>query len=1114
MPTRGSTINFIMKYFLTLILFLSIQSPSQARVPRMTVRAPDGAVKLLQLEQADVSVRLLGDLAETVLDLRFRNDGERAVEGEFVLPLPAGATVSGYALEVNGKLRDGVAVEKERARLAYESVKRRMIDPGLVEREAGNTYRTKVYPVPARGTKRLRISYTETLRNAPDGFTYSLPLDFPDRLESFSCKVRGTATGKLRVIDAAGLEFAAGGAGDLTANLKNAKPAGTLKLSVPPLTEPVMIVEDDAHPAFYLTMVVPDRAPSLRPAPSTVALIWDASQSGLGRDHAKEFSLLDKWFAKLGSTRVKLYLLRDRLEGGGGFEVRDGQWAKLKQTLQQIDYDGATSLSSLRVPAGTADLVVYVGDGINSLGAATPDLAAPLIFLHSGTPATGGSLARLARSSGGAVVDLATESPSAALAKLIQQPLRIVLEGAKPDAGMLDFDLQPGQRLRIFGSMLDKNAGNPRLRFGFDRPSEMRDITCQRDAGAAGIIRRLHAQRVLTGLEHQDCPARRQIIDHCKRHGLVSDYTSLIVLERIEDYAQYRIPPPEPELQADYQKIIAVYDKQILGRFANTWAYRLRWYGQRFPGYEALILPRLRQVGIWKKALESQFAPAQRDAQSFATIAGWFDQATGLIAGKPGLRTQTDYQKWRKAIDDLDAQGPKLAQTPVQPPPAGQALTVSVRGLVNQPGLVSGDPGMTLRQAITKAGGLHPLGGLDYVALYRNAGKTVYNTLSKTYQDVPLFPGDMLVVDQPPPNYSEPFSADPFAAESRAPGVRRLQAPASTQQDLWISPQAMNAAGGAGGASPAGNAWPRQPGADDPLPANETTGIHMELSEPAPAAMETFAKAIAAGGDAHAAYRKLKGSHIYQPRCDMEIARILFAKHHVELGTRVLSNLVELQPRDVSALRSYAFWLAEFGQSDEAELVLGEMPEQDLLTAMDLASIRATGGDLSGAAEAMYPPLEAAISGDGGNLAAIALTKNNTLCRFLGDADMPRFNRYPQDLPSDIRVTLMSTGDDSSFLSLRLMVMEPGFECTTDSSPSPYGGRVIGENGVREYLIRHAVPGIYQINCSSAQPATVRAVIHTHWGQKDQQTKVVTLWLEPGRTTLVGEVEYEFQPGP
>jgi len=1075
----------------------------------MTVRDPDGAVKLLQLDQADVSIRLLGDLAETVLDLSFRNDGARAVEGEFVLPLPEGATVSGYALEVNGKLRDGVAVEKERARLAYESVKRRMIDPGLVEREAGNTYRTKVYPVPARGTKRLRISYTETLRDAADGFTYSLPLDFPDRLESFSCKVH--ATNKVRVTDAAGLEFATATPGDLTANLKNAKPAGTLKLSVPPLTEPVMMVEDDAHPAFYLTMIVPDRAPSPRPAPGTVALIWDASQSGLGRDHTKEFSLLDAWFAKLGGTRVKLYLLRDRLEDGGGFEVRDGQWTSLKQTLQQLDYDGATSLSSLRVPAGTADLVVYVGDGVNSLGTAKPDIAAPLIFLHSGTPATGCSLARLARSSGGAVIDLTTESPPAALAKLTEQPLRIVLEGAEPDAGMLDFDLQPGQRLRIFGTMLDKNAGNPSLRIGFDRPSAMRDITSQRDASPAGIIRRLHAQRVLTGLEHQDRPARRQIIEHCKRHGLVSDYTSLIVLERIEDYAQYRIPPPEPELQADYQKIIAALDQPKVDRFANTWSSRLRWYGQRFPGYEALILPRLRQVGIWKKALESQFAPAQRDAQSFATIAGWFDQATGLIAGKPDLRTSADYQKWRKAIDDLDAQGPKLAQTPLHPPPAGQALTVSVRGLVAQPGLVTGDPGMTLRQAITKAGGLHPLGRLDYVALYRNAGKTVYNTLSATYQDVPLFPGDMLVVDQPPPGYGDPFAADPFSAESHAPRDPRQLAPVIAGQDLWISPQAMNAASGAGDAAPAGNAWPRQSGPDDPLPTNATAGSNTELSEAAPAAMETFAKAIAAGNDAQAAYRKLKGNHVYQPRCDVDIARILFANHHAELGTRVLSNLVESQPRDVAALRSYAFWLAEFGQADAAEVVLGAMPEPDLLAAMDVASIRATHRDLSGAAKAMYPPLQAAMAGDGGNLAVIALTKYNTLCRFLGDADMPRFDRYPQDLPSDIRVTLMSTGEDAA---LRFEVVEPGgYACSAKtSSPSPYGGRVTGSHGVREYLIRHAVPGIYQINGSSAQPATVRAVIHTHWGQKNQQTKVVTLWLDADRHTRIGEVDFEFQP--
>jgi hypothetical protein len=122
-----------MKRLLTLALVLASISQLQAQAPRMTVREDDGSSKRLRVEQADVAVRFLGDIAETVLDLRFRNDGERAVEGEFALSLPEGATVSAYALEVNGKLRAGVAVEKQRARSAYESVKRRMIDPGIVE---------------------------------------------------------------------------------------------------------------------------------------------------------------------------------------------------------------------------------------------------------------------------------------------------------------------------------------------------------------------------------------------------------------------------------------------------------------------------------------------------------------------------------------------------------------------------------------------------------------------------------------------------------------------------------------------------------------------------------------------------------------------------------------------------------------------------------------------------------------------------------------------------------------------------------------------------------------------------------------------------------------------
>ena len=184
--------------------------------------------------------------------------------------------------------------------------------------------------------------------------------------------------------------------------------------------------------------------------------------------------------------------------------------------------------------------------------------------------------------------------------------------------------------------------------------------------------------------------------------------------------------------------------------------------------------------------------------------------------------------------------------------------------------------------------------------------------------------------------------------------------------------------------------------------------------------------------------------------------------------------------------------------------------EDDLLKAMDLASLRATRRDLAGAARILWPHLQTAAADESGSLATIALTKYNVLYHFLNDPHLPRLDRYPQILTADIRISLTSTGDDSS---LRCEVVEPGGQpCAIGSSPSVFGGRVTGSSGVREYMIRNAVPGIYQIRCTTAHPATVRAVIHTHWGRKDQQTKVVTRWLEPDKLQPIGEIQYEFEP--
>jgi len=1067
----------------------------------MTVREADGSAKPLRIEQADITVKILGDVAETALELTFRNDGPRAVEGEFVLPLPEGATVSGYALEVNGAMRAAVAVEKERARTAYETVKRRMIDPGIVEREAGNIYRTKVYPVPANGTKRLRISYIEVLREGRKKLLYSLPLDFPAPLTSFSCHLHGD---NLRVTDGAGLEFADDGSGGLRAEMQSFKPTGTLRVTLKKPGDELMILDDGPKPAFMLSTRSPELAARAMPAPQTVMLVWDASGSGRDRDHEREFALLEAWFAKLGKAHVKLYTLRDRMEDAGGFEIRDGAWPDLRQALENMDYDGATDFSQIKVGTGQADLMLLVSDGAATLGSAPPKVDIPWFFIHPENIPTGKPLGRAAIASGGDEITLSKDVAVSGLAKLTHLTPRLISVTGADLADVL-IETSSGQRLRLLGSLRESRAGTLELRYGYGREvTTTRTLAYQPGGNPDGIVRRLHAQRVLADLERQIPPDRKTIIKHCKLHGLVSDFTSLIVLERLEDYAEHGIRPPEKELQSQYDKLVVKFDarkSESLGGLARAWGEKLAWYGKRFPGYEARILPRLRQLGIWKQAVEMQFTPDQRDAQAFGVVAGWFDKATQLIDDIPELRTTEEYANWRQEIDALHQQGPELAATPLHAPPAGQALAVSVRGLVSKSGVITSERPMTLREAIGMAGGSHPMDKLDNVALYRNGGKVVYNTLSERFQDIPLFPADMVVVGQKDISYDG--NMDPFSAPS-PPSDPRKEAPVREEADVWTTQPAVSGGGGGSGARPSdGSGGIRIV----PLEADS-----LDLPESA-----AFENELVAGKTPEAVYRKHRGDKVRPQRFYIEAARILFSRKQDALAQRVLSNLVETRPGDVSALRSYAFWLAEFGQTEAAEGVLEGISgdaRTGLLVDMDLASLRASRGSAEVAYGNWYNAMEDVGDAAAGNLAAVALTEFNGLRHKVrhGAGAGPLVwhgTKYDIHLPADIRIVLTSADDTDS---LRFEAIEPGgVPCSTTVSPSPIGGRVIGSYGVREYMIRRAVPGAYQINFGMDHPATVRVVIHTNWGRPDETTRVVTLLPESDKLRRIAELEFEFQ---
>lgn len=106
-------------------------SAQALRMPEVRVA---GSKEPVRLQALRVDVQVQGTLATTTWDLTVANPQDRVLEGELVFPLGEGQTISRFALDVNGALREGVVVEKSKGRQVFEAIVRRGVDPGLLEK--------------------------------------------------------------------------------------------------------------------------------------------------------------------------------------------------------------------------------------------------------------------------------------------------------------------------------------------------------------------------------------------------------------------------------------------------------------------------------------------------------------------------------------------------------------------------------------------------------------------------------------------------------------------------------------------------------------------------------------------------------------------------------------------------------------------------------------------------------------------------------------------------------------------------------------------------------------------------------------------------------------------
>lgn len=138
----------------------------------------------MEVKYHHVQVDITGQVAKTRVEQEFFNPTGSRLEGTYLFPLPEGATISDFAMDVNGKMTEAELLDAGKAKIIYEDIVRRMRDPALLEYSGKGAFRARIFPLEPHSGKKIRISYTQPLTADNRVLEYTYPLN----TEKFSTK--------------------------------------------------------------------------------------------------------------------------------------------------------------------------------------------------------------------------------------------------------------------------------------------------------------------------------------------------------------------------------------------------------------------------------------------------------------------------------------------------------------------------------------------------------------------------------------------------------------------------------------------------------------------------------------------------------------------------------------------------------------------------------------------------------------------------------------------------------------------------------------------------------------------------------------------------------------
>ena len=549
--------------------------------------------KPMTVDAWTVDARVSGAFATVSTEFAVGNPNGRALEGSLEFPLPDGASVCGYALDIDGVMTDGVVVPKEKARVAFEAEVKKGVDPGLVEHLKGNAYRTRIYPIPAQGARRVRLVYVTPLAFAPNGDA-ALVLTMPrTRLRERKVSISVPMGGGLPKPVLGGLgdnRFAEAEAVWRTETREtDVTPETDVTVALPALPGRLVSVETRGAECWF---AVNEKAPDLNLAktslPLTWRILWDCSGSRDGQAAAAALAVVEKLPE---NACYELILFSCRAEKPVICATR----GELLTHLRRCGYDGGTDFGALakalREGPPCENRTLLFTDGMDVLSDGDVDFGANKpIALVSGAMKDCANLRRLCA---GHVIDLSVRTPEQALAEIADSPATLVGVEGKGLANIQGIGQLARGRVTVLGR-LEGESAEIRLDYGSGRRSA--PILIKRaDAREGQTLATAWAASRVEELSARADDHAEELLALGRRYGLTSPVTSLIVFERLDQWLEYDVEPPmtaqrlhdewtrRRPSESQRTEREASRAKNYFSRLKKEWDERVQWWESPIP---------------------------------------------------------------------------------------------------------------------------------------------------------------------------------------------------------------------------------------------------------------------------------------------------------------------------------------------------------------------------------------------------------------------------------------------------------------------------------------------------------------------------------------------------